>query len=97
MPGIQSGTASLTVDPSAASLESPTEERPKVTIHQGDALQHEDAHLGILWDSLMGDVGNRSVYRTVSALLISWDDKSGDLKTEEEVFISMDHQNGTHF
>lgn len=51
------------------------------------ALQRDDARFKAVWSKEMGDVGQGSVYRTVSVLLISWDDEAGDLKTEEEVLI----------
>lgn len=49
------------------------------------SLQREDARFKAIWSKEMGDAGQGSVYRKVSALLISWDDQAGDLKTDEEV------------
>lgn len=51
------------------------------------SLQLDDARLKAVWNKEMGDAGERSVYGTVSVLLISWDDEAGDLKTAEEVGI----------
>ncbi|KAF7506054.1 hypothetical protein GJ744_012301 [Endocarpon pusillum] len=54
-------------------------------VEERHSLQRDDARLKAVWSKEMGDAGERSVYRTVSVLLISWDDEAGDLKTEEEV------------
>jgi hypothetical protein len=82
---------SSSIDASAAILESPIQENTQNPIHHGDALQRDDAHFAAIWSSITGDVGKRSVYRTVSVLLISWDDKAGDLNTGEEVSIFKDY------
>jgi hypothetical protein len=54
---------------------------------ESHALQRDDARFKAVWSKEMGDVGQGSVYRTVSVLLISWDDEAGDLRTGEEVLI----------
>lgn len=50
-----------------------------------NSLQRDDARFKAIWSKEMGEAGQGSVYRSVSVLLISWDDKAGDLNTEEEV------------
>jgi hypothetical protein len=49
------------------------------------SLQRDDARFKAIWSKEMGDVGEGSIYSTVSALLVSWNDEAGDLKTGEEV------------
>ena len=76
-----------------AICETPSEESPPAMTQQEEhekdihTLQRDDARLKATWSKEMGDVWEFPVYRTVSVLLISWDDEAGDLKTEEEVKI----------
>ncbi len=49
------------------------------------SVQRDDALYKAAWSKEMGDVTEGLTYRTVSVLLISWDDKAGDLKTGKEV------------
>ena len=57
------------------------------------SIQRDDARFKAIWEKEMGDVGERSIYQSVSVLLISWDDEAGDLKTEEEVGIRPSYDN----
>jgi hypothetical protein len=65
--------------------ESPVEDKLQAKTQHGNTMQNDDARLKLIWDSIMVDVGKKTVYRTVSVLLISWDDDAGDLKTGQEV------------
>jgi hypothetical protein len=49
------------------------------------SLQRDDARFKAVWSREMGDVGQESVYSSVSVLLISWGDEAGDLRTGKEV------------
>ena len=59
----------------------------------------ENARLQNIWDEHCRNAFEPRRYKTVAALLISWDEKSNDLRTEEEVrlavhfFATVAHEN----
>lgn len=54
-------------------------------IQYQDEREQQNSALQIVFEKHVGDNGNTFVHEEAAVLLLSWDDKCNDLKTESEV------------